>query len=89
MHVGDLPSLFVDDDGRASMAFWTDVRHGGPARPFDTEDLLDKDGSAVMVHAGRDNFANIPTRYAPGGPDAMTRATGDAGGRVACAVVAD
>jgi superoxide dismutase, Cu-Zn family len=81
MHVGDLPSLFVDDDGRATLAFWTDA--------FDTDDLLDKDGSAVMIHAGRDNFANIPTRYAPDGPDAMTRATGDAGGRVACAVVDD
>jgi len=80
-HVGDLPSLFVDGDGRASLAFWTDA--------FDTDDLLDDDGSAVMIHAGRDNFANIPTRYAPDGPDAMTRATGDAGGRVACAAVED
>ena len=80
-HIGDLPSLFVGEDGRATLTFETDA--------FDKDDLLDDDGSAVMIHAGRDNFANIPERYAPDGPDAMTRATGDAGGRVACAVVKD
>jgi Cu-Zn family superoxide dismutase len=37
-----------------------------------------------MVHAGADNFANIPERYAPGGPDEDTLETGDSGGRVAC-----
>jgi len=46
----------------------------------------------VIVHGGRDNFANIPARYratgAPAsGPDATTNATGDAGGRVGCGVV--
>jgi Cu-Zn family superoxide dismutase len=40
-----------------------------------------------MVHAGPDNFANIPERYAPAGPDEMTRSTGDSGGRIACGVV--
>jgi superoxide dismutase, Cu-Zn family len=39
------------------------------------------------VHSGRDNFANIPERYAPGGPDEMTRNTGDAGARIACGPV--
>lgn len=80
-HAGDLPSLLVGEDGRATLAFETDA--------LGEEDLLDDDGSAVMIHAGRDNFANIPERYAPDGPDATTRATGDAGGRVACAVVDD
>jgi superoxide dismutase, Cu-Zn family len=44
------------------------------------------------VHAGRDNFANIPERYHSHeedvfGPDSDTLATGDAGSRAACGVV--
>ena len=44
------------------------------------------------MHAGRDNFANIPERYHSHqydtfGPDADTLATGDAGARAACGVV--
>lgn len=75
-HTGDLPSLYVGQDGHGSLRLTTDA--------FTTGDLLDADGSAVMIHAGRDNFANIPTRYAPEGPDADTLKTGDAGARVAC-----
>jgi len=75
-HAGDLPSLLVQEDGTAELRFTTDR--------FTLADLFDADGSALMVHANRDNFANIPARY--GGPDAETLATGDAGGRVACAV---
>lgn len=45
------------------------------------------------MHALPDNFANIPTRYqsmteGTFGPDSATLPTGDAGGRVACGVVA-
>ena len=60
--------------------------------PAQSRVRLDADGSAVMVHALPDNFANIPPeRYqqvngAPG-PDEMTMATGDAGKRVACGVI--
>jgi superoxide dismutase, Cu-Zn family len=75
-HVGDLPSLFVSQSGEGQLTAVTDA--------FTIADLMDDDGSAFMVHAGRDNFANIPERYAPGGPDEMTRNTGDAGGRIAC-----
>jgi len=49
--------------------------------------LLDQDGSAFIVHSSPDNYANIPTRYAPNGPDQATRSTGDAGTRQACGVV--
>ncbi|MFH5821337.1 superoxide dismutase family protein [Georgenia sp. AZ-5] len=78
-HAGDLPSLYVDASGTGTLEVATDA--------FTAEDLLDDDGSAVMVHANRDNFAHIPERYAPQGPDEQTRRTGDAGDRVACAVV--
>ena len=40
-----------------------------------------------LVHAGPDNYANIPTRYAAGGADAETKKAGDAGARIACAVI--
>jgi superoxide dismutase, Cu-Zn family len=75
-HAGDLPVLFVDQSGAGSLKTVTDALTRG--------DLTDADGSAVMVHADADNYANIPTRYAPGGPDQMTHNTGDAGGRIAC-----
>jgi Cu-Zn family superoxide dismutase len=76
-HTGDMPSLLVNADGTASAAFETDR--------FTIAQLRDADGSAVVVHAGPDNFANIPPRY--GRPDAETLSTGDAGSRVACGVI--
>ena len=51
-HPGDMPSLLVTDGGIAQLRFITDR--------FDLADLHDHDGSAVMVHEGPDNFANIP-----------------------------
>lgn len=83
-HAGDMPSLLVKQDGTAELDFRTDS--------FTVGQLLDT-GSAVIVHAGPDNFANIPSRYLQStastpGPDAVTLATGDAGARVACGVVA-
>ncbi|MPZ91022.1 MAG: superoxide dismutase family protein [Actinobacteria bacterium] len=83
-HAGDLPSLLVLANGTASLEFVTDR--------FGVRDLRDDDGSAVMIHVGRDNFANIPERYVSTtsgqpGPDEATLATGDAGARYACGVV--
>jgi superoxide dismutase, Cu-Zn family len=83
-HAGDMPSLLVNQDGTAELEFETDR--------FSLGDLFDADGSAVIVHAGRDNFANIPSRYHSHtydtfGPDVDTLATGDAGSRAACGVV--
>ncbi len=78
-HAGDLPSLYIDADGEGEARFATDR--------FALGDLFDADGSAFILHAGRDNYANIPTdRYDPD-PDATTLATGDAGSRFACGVV--
>jgi Cu-Zn family superoxide dismutase len=78
-HAGDLPTLLVNRDGTGELEAETDR--------FTLEQLRDADGSAVIVHANPDNYANIPTdRYDPD-PDATTRATGDAGGRLACGAV--
>ena len=61
--------------------------------------LFDDDGSAVIIHKGRDNYANIPAKTPDGekryhshledvfGPDSLTKATGDAGDRFACGLV--
>ena len=75
-HTGDLTSIYVKSDGTVSARFETDR--------FGLDTLRDMDGSAVMIHAGADNFGNIPPRYAPGGPDQTTRDTGDSGARIAC-----
>ncbi|BEK84569.1 superoxide dismutase[Cu-Zn] [Nocardia seriolae] len=73
---GDLTSLQVLKDGTATLTTTTD-----------SVTLDEIKGKALIVHAGADNFGNIPTRYAAA-PDADTLATGDAGARVACGVVA-
>lgn len=90
-HAGDFPVLLVKPGGRAEAAFET--------RRFALSQLFDEDGSAVIVHAGRDNYANIPAETPTGaeryhshteqvfGPDSATKATGDAGDRFACGVV--
>jgi superoxide dismutase, Cu-Zn family len=81
---GDLTSLEVRKDGAALLVTTTDA--------FTKDELLAGQGTAIMIHAGSDNFANIPAdRYtqvngAPG-PDQTTMSTGDAGKRVACGVI--
>jgi Cu-Zn family superoxide dismutase len=83
-HAGDMPSVLLAANGRSDAEFATDR--------FEVSELLDANGSAVVLHAGRDNFANIPTIYWSGeppvaGPNTATNNTGDAGGRYACGVV--
>jgi Cu-Zn family superoxide dismutase len=80
---GDLTPLNVRSDGSGKVVATTDA--------FTADDLKGPEGSALIIHEGPDNFANIPQRYTHDGtpgPDAETLATGDAGGRVACAVLA-
>ena len=67
-HAGDLPNLFVGADGRASVELLVAVTLGPGERS-----LLDADGSALVLHAGADDY--------------MTDPTGNAGGRVACGVI--
>jgi superoxide dismutase, Cu-Zn family len=81
---GDLSSLQVRGDGSGTLVTTTDA--------FEMADLLAGEKTAIIIHAGADNFANIPAdRYnqangAPG-PDETTMSTGDAGKRVACGVI--
>ncbi|MGO3076170.1 superoxide dismutase family protein, partial [Corynebacterium variabile] len=77
-HGGDLPALLVKEDGTASLTVSTDR--------VTKENLLDDDGSALIIHESPDNYGNIPERYAPDGPDEDSLKTGDAGGRQACGV---
>src|ERR687896_720053 len=84
-HAGDFPVLLVMKNGQAQEKFKTDR--------FKLSQLFDNDGSAVIIHAGRDNYANIPAKTPDGekryhshpenvfGPDSVTEATGDAGDR--------
>jgi superoxide dismutase, Cu-Zn family len=78
-HIGDLPVLLVNRGGTGRLSAVTDR--------FDLSQLRDADGAAVIIHALPDNYANVPTRYAPQGPDTTTYNTGDAGGRLACGPV--
>jgi Cu-Zn family superoxide dismutase len=81
---GDLTSLQVRKDGVGMLVTTTDA--------FAMEDLTTGEKTAIVIHAGADNFANIPperynqTNGTPG-PDQTTMTTGDAGKRVACGVI--
>lgn len=81
---GDLTSLQVRSDGSGTLVTTTDA--------FTMDDLTSGQKTAIIIHAGADNFANIPAdRYnqtnGTAGPDQTTLATGDAGKRVACGVI--
>jgi superoxide dismutase, Cu-Zn family len=78
-HAGDMPVLLVNADGTGEARF--------TIASFQVSQLFDADGSALIVHAGADNYANIPQRYSATGPDATTLATGDSGARVACGAI--
>src|SRR5688572_31115607 len=65
LHAGDMPSLLVTADGHAWTSFLTDR--------FTLDELRDGDGSAVMVHAGKDNFANIRSEEHRVGKECRTR----------------
>ncbi|MGN6268938.1 MAG: superoxide dismutase family protein [Sphingomonas sp.] len=63
-HMGDLPNLDVATNGRATL---------GVNIPGATIDgLLDADGSAMVIHAGRDDMMSDPS--------------GNSGSRIACGV---
>lgn len=82
-HVGDMPVVYVNGDGTVETRFRIDKIVPG--------DLV---GKVVILHAGADNYANIPlgtgpTQYTANSPDATTATakTGNAGDRIACGVI--
>lgn len=86
-HTGDMPSILIGADGTAAASFETPR--------FNVNDMFDANGSAVILHAGADNFGNVPIgggKYEdPNGwytnSAGGTSFTGDAGARYACGVV--
>ena len=69
---GDLPNLYVGADGRGFAEVFTTtagLAEGGPG-----QHLLDADGSAILIHAGPDDYASQPI--------------GGSGDRAACGVIA-
>ena len=69
-HAGDMPNLHIPQNGDLTVEDLNasiTLEKGKPNSVFDT------DGSAVVIHAGSDDYKTDPT--------------GDAGGRIACGVV--
>lgn len=82
-HAGDMPVVYVNADGSVVTRFRIDKIN--PA---------DLNGRVVILHAGADNFGNIPVgtganQYTANSADATTATarTGNAGDRIACGVI--
>ena len=67
-HDGDLPVLLVNADGHARARFDSDR--------ITFAELADADGSAFIIHAGADNYANIPATDAVTGVARYTNPNG-------------
>lgn len=67
-HLGDLPNITADADGAASLSVPLDV-----SQAEIDQNLMDADGTAIVVHATADDYRTDPT--------------GNSGGRIACGVL--
>lgn len=76
---GALPNLLINED---RTGYLETISHR-----LTEELLLDGDGAAVIIYTAADHHGNIPQRYAPYGPDEVSRTTGDTGDRVGCGVL--
>ena len=83
-HVGDMPVVYVNADGSVESRFRLDR--------IVPDDVV---GKVVILHAGADNYANIPIGTGPtqytantSGATTATSKTGNAGDRLACGVIA-
>lgn len=69
-HPGDFPNIHADANGNVKTEFFTlGFQLDNRAEPS----ILDSDGSAVIIHAGADDYRSQPS--------------GDAGARLACGVI--
>ena len=75
-HAGDMPNLHANENGMVKQEILNTMI---TLEPEDTDNgrhsIYDADGSALIIHEGADDYASQPT--------------GEAGGRLACAVLAE
>ncbi len=69
-HAGDMPNLHVPEGGTLTV----EILNPMVSLSGDPAPLLDEDGSALVIHAGADDYQTDPA--------------GNAGARIACGVVA-
>lgn len=69
-HAGDMPNLHIPQSGDLTVEVLNAAVTLEKGKP---NSLFDADGSALVIHAGTDDYKTDPT--------------GDAGGRIACGVV--
>jgi Cu-Zn family superoxide dismutase len=67
-HAGDMPNLHVPSDGKLQVEVLNPM-----VSLNDKASLLDQDGSALVVHAGADDYVSDPA--------------GNAGDRIACGII--
>jgi Cu-Zn family superoxide dismutase len=73
-HAGDMPNQMVGADGvLAATLYNTMVSLGSAGEAGERASLFDEDGTALMIHAHADDYLSQPA--------------GDAGDRLACAVI--
>jgi Cu-Zn family superoxide dismutase len=69
-HAGDMPNLHIPASGDLTIEVVNAAITLEKGKP---NSVFDEDGSAVIIHAGKDDYKSDPT--------------GDAGGRIACGVL--
>jgi len=69
-HAGDMPNLHIPQSGDLTVEVMNSDITLDKGKP---NSVFDADGSAVVIHAGTDDYKTDPT--------------GDAGGRIACGVI--
>ncbi|MBK68039.1 MAG: hypothetical protein CMP22_07925 [Rickettsiales bacterium] len=72
-HAGDLPNVYANENGVVKAELINEMITLHDENDGDRASVFDEDGSAFIIHAGTDDYTSQPT--------------GDAGGRVACAVI--
>jgi superoxide dismutase, Cu-Zn family len=69
-HAGDMPNLHIPSSGDLTIEVLNSMITLEKGKP---NSVFDEDGSAIIIHAGKDDYKTDPT--------------GEAGGRIACGVV--
>ena len=69
-HAGDMPNLHIPSSGDLMIEIVNAAITLDKGKP---NSVFDNDGSAMIVHAGKDDYKTDPT--------------GEAGGRIACGVI--